>query len=169
RFGHAFLGGAAADVKVGCRLAAVQVDDVHGAHGQTGAVHHAADVAGQRHVVQFPLLGVRFARIVLGRVVHGAQLGLTVQGVAVDVDLGIQAVQVAVLLDHQRVDLEQGQVVVLEQLGEANEDVGELLDLVTLQAQLEGQRSEEHTSELQSRENLVCRLLLEKKKHTNRL
>src|SRR5690606_42130769 len=29
-----------------------------------------------------------------------------------------------------------------------------------------GSRSEEHTSELQSRENLVCRLLLEKKKHT---
>src|SRR5690606_41699657 len=28
------------------------------------------------------------------------------------------------------------------------------------------QRSEEHTSELQSRENLVCRLLLEKKKKT---
>src|SRR5690606_41523430 len=28
-----------------------------------------------------------------------------------------------------------------------------------------GPRSEEHTSELQSRENLVCRLLLEKKKH----
>src|SRR5690606_39784306 len=30
------------------------------------------------------------------------------------------------------------------------------------------QRSEEHTSELQSRENLVCRLLLEKKKKNNR-
>src|SRR5690606_41685323 len=29
-------------------------------------------------------------------------------------------------------------------------------------------RSEEHTSELQSRENLVCRLLLEKKKKINR-
>src|SRR5690606_41937365 len=28
-------------------------------------------------------------------------------------------------------------------------------------------RSEEHTSELQSRENLVCRLLLEKKKKTS--
>src|SRR2546430_13506160 len=27
-------------------------------------------------------------------------------------------------------------------------------------------RSEEHTSELQSQSNLVCRLLLEKKKHT---
>src|SRR5690606_7708264 len=31
-------------------------------------------------------------------------------------------------------------------------------------AQLEYERSEEHTSELQSRENLVCRLLLENKK-----
>src|SRR2546430_11467453 len=33
-----------------------------------------------------------------------------------------------------------------------------------------GARSEEHTSELQSQSNLVCRLLLEKKKkHTNTL
>src|SRR5690606_41660278 len=30
-------------------------------------------------------------------------------------------------------------------------------------------RSEEHTSELQSRENLVCRLLLEKKKKTKQI
>src|SRR2546430_6022157 len=30
---------------------------------------------------------------------------------------------------------------------------------------LRGDRSEEHTSELQSQSNLVCRLLLEKKKH----
>src|SRR2546422_6185228 len=30
-------------------------------------------------------------------------------------------------------------------------------------------RSEEHTSELQSRLHLVCRLLLEKKKHTSEL
>src|SRR5436309_8109597 len=32
-----------------------------------------------------------------------------------------------------------------------------------------GWRSEEHTSELQSRENLVCRLLLEKKKINHRI
>src|SRR2546430_2573001 len=30
-------------------------------------------------------------------------------------------------------------------------------------------RSEEHTSELQSQSNLVCRLLLEKKKHTHHI
>src|SRR5438477_4878030 len=32
-----------------------------------------------------------------------------------------------------------------------------------------GSRSEEHTSELQSHVNLVCRLLLEKKKKTNKI
>src|SRR3712207_8502589 len=31
-----------------------------------------------------------------------------------------------------------------------------------------GRRSEEHTSELQSRQYLVCRLLLEKKKHNQK-
>ena len=117
----------------------MQVDDVHGTHGQAGAVDHAADVAFQRDVVQLPLLRMGFTGVVLGRVVHGAQLRLTVQGVAVDVDLGIQAVQVAVFLDHQRVHFQQGQVVVLEQLRQADEDMGELLDLVALQAQLEGQ------------------------------
>src|SRR2546430_6684430 len=33
---------------------------------------------------------------------------------------------------------------------------------------VESHRSEEHTSELQSQSNLVCRLLLEKKKNKNR-
>src|SRR5246127_5790443 len=32
---------------------------------------------------------------------------------------------------------------------------------------VEAGRSEEHTSELQSQSNIVCRLLLEKKKHTS--
>src|SRR5687768_17629947 len=36
------------------------------------------------------------------------------------------------------------------------------------QGRQEGRRSEEHTSELQSRLHLVCRLLLEKKKKDNR-
>src|SRR5688572_31652196 len=36
-------------------------------------------------------------------------------------------------------------------------------------AQIRRFRSEEHTSELQSQSNLVCRLLLEKKKKTNNI
>src|SRR5690606_41647724 len=38
--------------------------------------------------------------------------------------------------------------------------------ILTAEDALDHQRSEEHTSELQSRENLVCRLLLEKKTTT---
>src|SRR2546422_5861844 len=37
--------------------------------------------------------------------------------------------------------------------------------LLPMEAAIFGVRSEEHTSELQSRLHLVCRLLLEKKKH----
>src|SRR5690606_40854405 len=45
---------------------------------------------------------------------------------------------------------------IAEHLGKAPVDLGD------------SGRSEEHTSELQSRENLVCRLLLEKKKKIDR-
>src|SRR2546427_3722792 len=44
----------------------------------------------------------------------------------------------------------------------------EFLSKVTPDGLLEELRSEEHTSELQSQSNLVCRLLLEKKKKKNR-
>src|SRR5260370_19657011 len=40
--------------------------------------------------------------------------------------------------------------------------------MIQLQLRQSGVRSEEHTSELQSHLNLVCRLLLEKKKKHNR-
>src|SRR5690606_41277944 len=56
-----------------------------------------------------------------------------------------------------------------DELGLRGIDVG--LDLELTRRAIgpaEHPRSEEHTSELQSRENLVCRLLLEKKKKTQR-
>src|SRR5258706_14623758 len=42
----------------------------------------------------------------------------------------------------------------------------DFLDHVLFDLEIEEDRSEEHTSELQSLTNLVCRLLLEKKKNT---
>src|SRR5690606_41630091 len=45
--------------------------------------------------------------------------------------------------------------------------IGFTLSPFIASANFTGERSEEHTSELQSRENLVCRLLLEKKKKDN--
>src|SRR5205085_6557533 len=64
----------------------------------------------------------------------------------------------------------------LEQSGVAEADLVVLMEMTLENLLAEGQlnhadflerrtRSEEHTSELQSQSNLVCRLLLEKKKH----
>src|SRR5436309_11804533 len=52
---------------------------------------------------------------------------------------------------------------VAEALTAAGETLPEIAEIVSLKLR-RPVRSEEHTSELQSRENLVCRLLLEKKK-----
>src|SRR3712207_7178453 len=62
---------------------------------------------------------------------------------------------------------------VVERVMELTDGVGAdaVLDFVGergVPAQVPGMRSEEHTSELQSRQYLVCRLLLEKKKQTKR-
>src|SRR5690606_37862348 len=55
---------------------------------------------------------------------------------------------------------------------QAREEVGRFVERILVESPTSGPepipnvpRSEEHTSELQSRENLVCRLLLEKKKN----
>ena len=60
---HGFRRGAAADVEEIGRLAAVQLDQVHGRHRQAGAVDHAADVAGEGDVVEVELFGRHFLRV----------------------------------------------------------------------------------------------------------
>src|SRR3712207_8267631 len=70
-------------------------------------------------------------------------------------------------LFRSRVDLEQDvvRVAVRRNVEPVRVQVGRVLEPID---QLDAERSEEHTSELQSRQYLVCRLLLEKKhKHTD--
>src|SRR5690606_39415042 len=77
------------------------------------------------------------------------------------VNMFLDEARLAASLNHQNV----------AQVFEVGEDLGihylamEYVHGQDLRALL-AKRSEEHTSELQSRENLVCRLLLEKKKHS---
>src|SRR5688572_31032978 len=61
---------------------------------------------------------------------------------------------------HLLVDLDGGVFGEIAMLGDLTSEE----DLLFLLAKREWSRSEEHTSELQSQSNLVCRLLLEKKK-----
>src|SRR3989475_8648046 len=58
---------------------------------------------------------------------------------------------------HLRFDFSHGAQV-------KDREIAQIEELVNEQVQANVERSEEHTSELQSQSNLVCRLLLEKKK-----
>src|SRR5947209_16096770 len=71
----------------------------------------------------------------------------------------------AVLERHVEAEAE-AQAVAGDVVGEARDLARELRDRRVIEVHARG-RSEEHTSELQSRQYLVCRLLLEKKKETN--
>src|SRR3712207_6880098 len=56
--------------------------------------------------------------------------------------------------------------ITLDQVGRRRDDAGDLSQTLLDHGRV-GLRSEEHTSELQSRQYLVCRLLLEKKNMDN--
>src|SRR3712207_7927080 len=58
-------------------------------------------------------------------------------------------------------------VILFDEIEKAHPDVFNILLQVLDDGRLTDGRSEEHTSELQSRQYLVCRLLLEKKKQNN--
>src|SRR5690606_13602418 len=110
------LRGAAADVAEVGGFLAVQLDDVHRRHGQTGAVDHAADVAVQGDIGEVPLGGLDLLGVFFGLVAQGADVFVAVQGVAVERDLGVQNAQAPVLHDDQRVDLEHVHVLLDEGL-----------------------------------------------------
>src|SRR5690606_16547920 len=80
--------------------------------------------------------------------------------------LGAEIVQLEGAAERLRAKLDEGAA----KLGERGQEIEEIsrsssAELAkTADILLQSTRSEEHTSELQSRENLVCRLLLEKKK-----
>src|SRR5256886_11957252 len=92
--------------------------------------------------------------------------------VATGVDPKRLAMIVAVLSRHARVALGAADVFVNVAGGVRIDEPGADLAVALAIASAARGRSEEHTSELQSQSNLVCRLLLEKKKknsHTQRI
>ncbi len=65
---------------------------------------------------------------------HLVDLLLTVQRVTINANLGVQAVQVTGWSDNQRVNLNQRQIALLEQFRQAQENLGELTNLLAFQA-----------------------------------
>ena len=116
-----FLGRAAADVEEVGGLAALELDDVHGGHGEAGAVDHAADGAVELHVREPEPRGLHLGGLLLVEVAQRGDVGMAEQRVVLETDLGVEAEQIALLGHHQRVDLDQARVLVEEQLVEARD------------------------------------------------
>ena len=60
-----------------------------------------------------------FPGILLAWILEGLELGLAIEGVAVDIDLGVEAMDLPFRGDHEGVDLEKRAVKLLEELREA--------------------------------------------------
>src|SRR6056297_3362237 len=138
RLGHFFLGGATAHVKEVGRFSAIELDDVHRGHSKARAVHHAADLAIQSDVVQIVFGGFEFLGVFLGRVAQLGDVGMTVDRVGVEPHLGVEAFQVALVGQDQRVDFQHLHVLFEEQRIEDAHQLDALLDLRALEAQHEG-------------------------------
>ncbi len=102
------FGAEPADVEEVGRLGAEQLDGVHGGHGQTGTVHQTADVAVQGDVGQVELGGFDFVGIFFIQIAVFNDFGMTEEGVGVEIELGVQSLDVAVAFQDQRVDFRQG-------------------------------------------------------------
>ena len=118
-------------------MAAFEFDDVHCCHRQTGTVHHTADVAFQRNIVQVEFGCFQLAFVFLGFVAQFGDFRQAVKGVAVDTDFAVHAGQRAVFADCQRVHFKQGEVVFDKRFVRAGHQFNKLVDLFVFQAQLE--------------------------------
>ncbi len=117
-FGDLLDVGAAADVEEVGRLAAVELDQVHGAHGQAGPVDQAADIAVELDVAEPCFAGPDLGRLLFGQVAEAGQLGMPEQGVVVEAHLGVQGDELVVGGQHQRVDFQEAAIVLKEDAAE---------------------------------------------------
>ena len=137
--GHALGGGTAAHVEEVRRRTAVQLDDVHRCHGKAGTVHHAADVAIERDIVEVELLGNTLALVFLAEVALLGDRLLAIERVFVEVELGIEGEDVAFLGDDHRVDLDHRGITLDQDLVDAEQRLGELLALLFGEVHEEGE------------------------------
>ena len=123
--------GAAADVKEVSGLATVQLDDVHGGHGQASTIDKAADVAANVNVVQIEVLGMSLAWVILSLVFLLGEVLLAEEGVRIDSDFAISTEHITFLSQHKWVDLDHVGVLSHEAVIDFAEDVLDLIGLLS--------------------------------------
>ncbi|MFM1945227.1 MAG: hypothetical protein RI897_4209 [Verrucomicrobiota bacterium] len=137
--GDLFSGGAAADIEEVGGLAAVVTDDIHGSHGESGAIDEAGDIAVELDIIQFMLAGLGFKGGFLADIAEGQEVFVAVEGVVVEADLGIDRkdIQCVVVFadEGERVDFDEGGVAFPPSAVGAEEEFGGGVDEVTGEAE----------------------------------
>ena len=94
---------------------------------------HAADRAVERDVAEVVFGGLDLLGVFLALVAQGGDIGMAVDRVGVERDLGVEALQVAVCRDDQRVDLQHCHILGDERLIELGDDLAHLLGLIAFE------------------------------------
>lgn len=131
-------GSTTTDVKEVGGLATVQLDDVHGSHGETGTVDKAANVTIELDEVEAGLGGANLIGILLGGVAELEDVGLPEISVVIEAELGVHGHDLVVRGLGKRVDLDLGGILLAEDLVELLDGVLGLLDALLAEAELGG-------------------------------
>jgi len=88
---------AATDIKEVSRLTTVELDDIHGGHGETSAVDEAADVTSDVDIIKIKALGVLLTSVILSFIFDGCEVLLAEESVRIDGDLAVSCKHLALL------------------------------------------------------------------------
>src|SRR6185369_11676916 len=142
RRGDLFLARAASDVEEVGRHAAVMLDDVHGGHGQAGAVDEAGDAAVELDVIQVELAGFDFERRFFVQVAHLLDVLVAIERVVVERDLGVEGhdgfLAVGQFNDGERVEFDHGGVAFPPGIVDAGDEFDAGVEQVALEAERRG-------------------------------
>jgi len=95
------------------------LDDVHRGHRQPRAVDHAADRAVQLDIAQSGRSRAALRVTLLVWVSKLLNLRVTPQRVVIDIQLGVDGLKIAGVVDHERVDFREGRIDGHERLNQA--------------------------------------------------
>jgi hypothetical protein len=80
------------------------LDDVHGGHGEAGAVHHATHGSIQLDVIEVVLRSFDFQRIFFRRIAQGLDVGMTKERVVVEIHFRVQRKKPAIRATDKGID-----------------------------------------------------------------
>ncbi len=146
-FCDGFFGCGAADVEEVGGFTSVELDDVHGGHGETGAVDEAADGSVELDVGETEFVGFEFGRVFLSGVEEGLDVLVSEKRVVVEGHFGVDGHDLTIgevfggFGGDKGIDLDHVGVFGDKEPGEFHHDGGGLGDLLADEAELEGDGS----------------------------